>query len=65
MKPSKVDIARLAQLVRKDLARGRLSAKVRRAVESLLEYPAVVLDLLDLALAEAAGGRAKEPVFAT
>lgn len=65
MKPSKAELARLAQLVEKDLSRGQLSANGRRAIEQLKDHPAVALNLLELALAEAADGRAKEPRFAT
>lgn len=65
MKPSKAELAQLAQLVEKDLSRGRVSANGRRAIEQLKDHPAVALNLLELALAQAANGRAKEPRFAT
>jgi hypothetical protein len=54
MKATKTELIRLARLIHKDIASGRVSANARQAVEVLADYQNAAIELLDLALEEAA-----------
>jgi hypothetical protein len=54
MKAMNTVLTRLARLVRKDLAGGRVSKNVRQAIEALSGYENCAIELLDLALEEGA-----------
>ncbi len=54
MKATKTELIRLARLIHKDIANGRVSANARQAVEVLADYQNAAIELLDLALEEAA-----------
>ena len=58
MKASKTELIRLARLAQKDIARGRAPKKAQKAVEVLADYQNSAIDLLDLALEEAAKEKA-------
>jgi hypothetical protein len=60
MKASKTELIRLARLVQKDTASGRVSKNAQQAVEILLDYQNSAIELLDLALEEASEGRSNE-----
>ena len=57
MKATKAVIIRQAQLAKKDIASGRVSSHAEQAVNTLADYSNAAVELLELALAEAA----KEP----
>jgi hypothetical protein len=63
LKATKAEIIRLAQLVKKDIARGRVAANAEKAADILADYSNTALDLLELALEEAAKKRSNEPLF--
>jgi len=54
MKATKRELIRLARLVRKDIASGRISKNAQQAVEALADYQNSAIELLDLTLDEAA-----------
>ena len=57
LKATKAVIIRQAQLAKKDIASGRVSSHAEQAVNTLADYSNAAVELLELALAEAA----KEP----
>ncbi len=65
MKATKAEIIRLAQLAKKDIANGRLSKNAQQAVDALADYSNAAIELLELALAEAAKERSNEPLVAS
>ena len=54
MKATKATIIRQAQLAKKDIANGRLSTHAQQAVDTLADYSNPAVELLELALDEAA-----------
>ena len=54
MKATKTELIRLARLVQKDIASGRVSKNAQQAVEVLADYQNSAIELLDLTLEEAA-----------
>jgi hypothetical protein len=60
LKATKAEITRLAQLAQKDIASGRISKNTQQAVDALADYPNAAIDLLELALEEAAKERSNE-----
>jgi hypothetical protein len=54
LKVTKAEITRLAQLANKDIASGRVSTHAQQAVETLADYSNAAVELLELALDEAA-----------
>jgi hypothetical protein len=54
LKATKAAIIRQAQLAKKDIANGRVSTKARQAVDTLADYSNAAVELLELALEEAA-----------
>ena len=54
MKATKATIIRQAQLAKKDIANGRLSTHAQQAVDTLADYSNAAVELLELALDEAA-----------
>ena len=54
MKVTKAELTRLARLAQKEIGRGRISRKTQQAVEVLASYQNAAIELLDLALEEAA-----------
>ena len=60
LKATKAEITRLAQLAQKDIASGRISKNTQQAVDALTDYPNAAIDLLELALEEAAKVRSNE-----
>jgi hypothetical protein len=57
LKATKAAISRLAQLAKKDIASGCVSANARQAADTLADYSNAAVELLDLALHEAAKER--------
>ena len=60
MKATKTELIRLARLVQKDIASGRVSKNAQQAVEVLADYQSSAIELLDLALEEAAKKQSNE-----
>ena len=54
MKATKAAIIRQAQLAKKDIASGRVSSHAEQAVDTLADYSNAAVELLELALDEAA-----------
>jgi hypothetical protein len=54
LKATKAAIIRQAQLAKKDIASGRLSTQAKQAVDTLADYSNAAVELLELALDEAA-----------
>jgi hypothetical protein len=54
MKATKTELTRLARLVQRDIASGRVSKSTQQAVEVLADYQNSAIELLDLTLEEAA-----------
>ena len=50
MKATKTELIRLARLVQKDIASGRVSKNAQQAVEVLADYQNSAIELLDLTL---------------
>lgn len=63
MQATKTELIRLARLVEKDIASGRVSKNVRQAVEVLSDYQNSAIELLELALEEAAKEQSKKSLF--
>jgi hypothetical protein len=57
LKATKATIIRQAQLAKKDIANGRLSTHAQQAVDTLADYSNPAVELLELALDEAARER--------
>ena len=60
MKATKTELIRLARLVQKDIASGRVSKNAQQAVEVLADYQNSAIELLDLTLEEAAKKQSAE-----
>jgi hypothetical protein len=54
LKATKAAIIRQAQLAKKDIASGRVSTHAKQAVDTLADYSNAAVELLELALDEAA-----------
>ena len=63
MKATRTELIRLARLVRKDIASGRVSKNARQAVEILADHQNSAIELLELALEEAAKEQSKKSLF--
>ena len=63
MKVTKTELIRLARLVQKDIASGRLSKNAHQAVEVLADYQNSAIELLELALEEGAKEQSKKSLF--
>ncbi len=63
MKATNTELTRLARLVRKDLAVGRLSKNAQQAVEVLAGYENAALELLDLTLKEDARDKSDDSLI--
>jgi hypothetical protein len=63
MQATKTELIRLARLVQKDIASGRVSKNARQAVEVLSDYQNSAIELLELALEEAAKEQSKKSLF--
>jgi hypothetical protein len=62
MKATKTEIIRLARLAQKDIASGRVSKNAQQAVEVLADYQNSAIELLELALEEAAKEQSNKPL---
>jgi hypothetical protein len=62
MKATKTELIRLARLVRKDIASGRVSKNTKRSLEVLADYQNSAIELLELALEEAAKEKFDKPL---
>jgi len=62
MKATKTEIIRLARLAQKDIASGRVSKNAQQAVEVLADYQNSAIELLELALDEAAKEQSNKPL---
>ena len=62
MKATKTELIRLARLVQKDIAGGRVSKNTQRSLEMLAAYQNSAIELLDLALEEAAKEQSDKPL---
>ena len=62
MKAKKTELIRLARLVQKDIAGGRVSKNTQRSLEMLAAYQNAAIELLDLALEEAAKEQSDKPL---
>ena len=60
MKATKTELIRLARLVQKDIAGGRVSKNTQRSLEMLAAYQNSAIELLDLALEEAREGAIRQ-----
>ena len=65
MKVTKAEIIRLAQLAKKDIASGRVYTNTQQAIDALADYPNAAIELLELALEEAAKERSNESLVAS
>lgn len=63
MKVTKTELIRLARLVQKDIAIGRVSKNAQQAGEVLADYQNSAIELLELALEEAAKKQSKNSLF--
>lgn len=63
MKVTKKDLIRLARLVQKDIASGRVSKDTQREVEFLADFQNPAIELLELALEEGAKEQYKNSLF--
>ena len=63
MKVTKRDLIRLARLAQTDIASGRVSKNAQHAVEVLADYQNAAIELLELALEEAAKEPSKNSLF--
>ena len=63
MKVTKTELIRLARLVQKDIASGRVSKNAQQAVEVLADYQNSAIELLELALGEGAKEQSKNSLF--
>ena len=62
MKATKTELIRLARLVRKDIASGRVSKNTQRSLDVLADYQNPAIELLELALEEAAKEQSDKPL---
>lgn len=62
MKTTKTELIRLARLVQKDIASGRVSKNTQRSLEVLADYQNPAIELLELALEEAAKEQSDKPL---
>lgn len=62
MKVTKTELIRLARLVRKDIASGRVSKNTQRSLDVLADYQNPAIELLELALEEAAKEQSDKPL---
>jgi hypothetical protein len=63
MKVTKTELIRLARLVQKDIASGRLSKNAHQAIEFLADYQNSAIEILELALEEGAKQQSKKSLF--
>ncbi len=63
MQATTTELIRLARLVQKDIASGRVSKNARLAVEVLSDYQNSAIELLELALEETAKEQSKKSLF--
>jgi hypothetical protein len=62
MKATKTELIRLARLVQKDIASGRVSKNTQRSLDVLADYQNPAIELLELALEEAAKEQSDKPL---
>jgi hypothetical protein len=62
MKATKTELIRLARLIQKDIASGRVSKSTQRALEMLADYQNSAIALLELALQEAGKEQSDKPL---
>ena len=62
MKATKTELIRLARLVQKDIASGRVSKNTQRSLDLLADYQNPAIELLELALEEAAKEQSDKPL---
>ena len=62
MKATKTELIRLARLVQKDIASGRVSKNTQRSLDVLADYQNPSIELLELALEEAAKEQSDKPL---